>query len=75
MIEIGRETVADVRRWTKEAFYCWQRNCICDGCYNKKILETECRMRKTVIALVRVFGLPQTRNGEFVFSWGDENED
>lgn len=61
--------VAAVRRWTRAAFECYQRGCKCKGCYYDGFFRNsrkenglgknyKCRMKGTVIALVREFGIP-----------------
>lgn len=46
-------------RWTESAIDCYERGCVCNGCFMTKILETRCLMKSTVIALVRKFGKPK----------------
>lgn len=53
------KSIPDVRRWTKAAVYCYRRGCVCDGCYYKNVLETECSMKLSVLKLYRVLGEPQ----------------
>lgn len=55
-----------VRRWTETAKMCYLRGCICESadctpsiCEYKVILGKECRMKATVIELVRKFGIPK----------------
>lgn len=57
---LGR--VASVRRWTKAAIDCYQRGCVCEGCYYKEFFSDSpqrCLMKNTVLELVRVLGRPQ----------------
>ncbi len=57
---LGR--VASVRRWTKAAIDCYQRGCVCEGCYYKDFFSgspQRCLMKSTVLELVRVLGVPQ----------------
>lgn len=54
----------ELRRWTVLAVYCYKRHCVCKDCLYKGILETECYMKETVLALYRKFGKPiETRLG------------
>lgn len=46
------------KRWTTEAKMCYERRCRCNGCINKS-LETKCRMKYCVIALVKKLGVPK----------------
>ena len=46
--------------WTTQAIDCYKRNCICKGCI-LNTLESKCEMKKTVIELVRLIGLPPER--------------
>lgn len=48
-----------LRRWTQSARDCYFRGCICSGCPIYEILETKCRMKQTVLELVRKFGKPE----------------
>ena len=75
MIEIGLSKVPDVRRWTYEAYLCYERHGVCAGCINKSIMETPCQMKLTVIALVREFGVPKRdKNGNFIYEGGNDDE-
>lgn len=50
-----------VRRWTVSAIECFKRGCICNGCYYDDFFKTsyhKCKMKGSVIELVRVFGIP-----------------
>lgn len=58
--DLGR--VASVRRWTRAAIDCYQRGCICEGCYYSEFFKDspqKCQMKATVLELVRVLGVPQ----------------
>lgn len=48
----------ELRRWTKAAVYCYERGCLCRDCFYKNIMESECQMKDTVLALYRKFGKP-----------------
>lgn len=66
--DMGR-TVA-VRRWTPTAIDCFERGCICQGCFystffSKQEYATQsetnkkCQMKAAVLELVRVIGIPE----------------
>lgn len=46
-------------KWTESAIDCYERGCVCEGCFMKLVLETRCVMKATVIELVRRFGIPK----------------
>lgn len=48
------------QRWTPSAIMCWKRGCICKGCIYEKFFISikECRMKSSVIKLVKNFGPP-----------------
>ena len=48
-----------LRRWTKSAIDCYNRGCVCKGCEYQKILSCHCRMKLTVLELVRLLGKPE----------------
>ena len=45
------------RKWTLQAVECYKRNCRCEGCILNS-LESKCEMKKAVIELVKLFGIP-----------------
>jgi hypothetical protein len=46
------------RMWTIAAIYCYERGCRCNGCYYKENLTCRCRMKQTVLGLVKELGKP-----------------
>ena len=44
--------------WTASSIYCYNRGCRCTGCYLKEIITDGCRMKATVLELVRKLGRP-----------------
>jgi hypothetical protein len=46
------------KRWTKGSIDCYDRHCICDGCFYNEFFNGKCKMKKTVIEMVRVLGKP-----------------
>lgn len=50
------------RRWTQAAKDCYERGCVCEGCFfNDFFSGYKCRMKASVIELVRLFGAPPKR--------------
>lgn len=47
------------RSWTSGAIECYQRGCVCEGCLTGQIIEQHCRMKTTVIELVKRLGPPK----------------
>lgn len=50
-----------VRRWTPSAIECYQRGCVCSGCFYKEFFgdgANKCRMKTSVLELVRLLGAP-----------------
>lgn len=45
--------------WTKTAVYCYKRGGNCRGCPIKEDFEQECKMKYSVISLVREIGTPK----------------
>lgn len=60
------ETVS--KNWTQSAIDCYEIGCNCRNCNLNKIYflksEFKCRMKETVIELVRKFGKPEVNNFE-----------
>lgn len=57
--------VARVRRWTYTAVECYARGCVCTGCWYNDFFKPsnfKCRMKYTIIELVKCFGPPTTEN-------------
>lgn len=55
--ELGR--IGSIRRWTPSAIDCYERNCICTNCPMNEMLESQkCKMKASVLELMRVFGKP-----------------
>lgn len=46
------------RAWTESSIECFRRNCRCEGCLIKDIMETRCDMKRAVIELIRRYGIP-----------------
>lgn len=46
-------------KWTELSKECYQRNCKCKGCIYSEIIKSQpCRMKRTVLELVKLFGVP-----------------
>lgn len=67
MIDITQEPPNSLlRRWTQTAIDCYERNCICEGCIYKDLLETSnCQMKRSVFALLKKLGKPNDENTTF----------
>ena len=54
---------ATSKNWTPTAIECYQIGCFCSKCNLYKIYflnkQSKCRMKETVIELVRKFGIPK----------------
>lgn len=46
------------RRWTPSAIECYKRGCVCKGCLIQDLMEQKCRMKASVVALVKDLGAP-----------------
>lgn len=46
------------RRWSKAAKYCYERGAECCDCIYD-FIESDCKMRKTILELVKIFGKPK----------------
>lgn len=47
--------------WTPSAIECYQRGGICEKCPIFLIMETPCKMKETIIEIVRVRGKPPSK--------------
>lgn len=47
-----------VRRWTQSSIDCYNRGCVCNGCFYQKVMSTPCMMKTTVLELVKLYGKP-----------------
>ena len=45
-------------RWSVSAEECYMRGCICEGCKYVKLTSDSCRMKSSVLVLVRKYGIP-----------------
>ena len=60
MEEIMKQNkMPELVRWTDASIYCYERNCICEGCVYNEHLETKCIMKNTVLELFKKFGKPE----------------
>lgn len=62
-----------LRRWTPSAKDCYFRGCVCPGCPIFEIIGNQCRMKRTVLNLVRKLGKPERRNLSLVIE--EESEE
>lgn len=54
------------RYWTPSAIECYQRGCVCEGCLTGQIMEEHCRMKSSVIQLIKTLGPPQIFTTKFI---------
>ena len=54
------------RYWTPSAIECYQRGCVCEGCLIAQIMEQHCRMKSSVIQLIKTLGPPQIFTTKFI---------
>lgn len=47
-----------VTNWTPSAIECYERGCVCNGCPMNDLIGGWCRMKQSVLELVRKFGVP-----------------
>ena len=62
----------NMHTWTKSAVMCYERGGVCKGCYyenyfSKGSYDTQtCKMKKTIIFLVKKIGLPKNAKSKGV---------
>ena len=54
------------RYWTPGAIECYQRGCVCEGCLTAQIMEQHCRMKSSVIQLIKTLGPPKIFTPKFI---------
>lgn len=64
---------ASLRRWTPSAKDCYFRGCVCSDCPIFEIIGNQCRMKRTVLMLVRKLGKPERRSSSLVIK--EESEE
>jgi len=54
------------KRWTPSAIMCYERHCVCKGCYYEEFFKSsvKCQMKAAVIELVRKVGVPKKETEE-----------
>lgn len=66
MHDVCYESKTNIMRWTKSAMDCYQRGCVCEGCfineYFCKVSGWTCQMKAAVLASVAKFGIPAHLN-------------
>lgn len=50
--------------WTDTAIECYQNGCRCSECLLYEVMGDKCKMKQTVIELVRTIGIPTVKNVE-----------
>lgn len=53
---------SSVNYWTPSAIDCYERGCICNGCPMYELIGKKCRMKSSVLELVRKFRVPEGVN-------------
>ena len=53
---------ASAKKWTQSAVECYSIGCNCPKCYIYSLIGRRCRMKETVLELVRQFGKPKGEN-------------
>lgn len=55
----------NLKRWTPAAVQCYQRGCVCKGCfYDEFFTADKCKMKSSVMELVRKLGAPNIQRKE-----------
>ena len=62
------------RYWTPGAIECYQRGCVCEGCLTGQIMEQHCRMKSSVIQLLKTLGPPKIFTTKFIPGATEEEE-
>ena len=52
------------QRWTQGSIECYKRGCQCTDCPTFNILGDKCKMKESVLTLVRLYGRPK-KGGEY----------
>lgn len=65
-----------VYRWTQDAVECYKRGCNCNGCFFENYFtnsdyrypkyKQKCRMKYSVLELVRIIGIPEDISGKTI---------
>lgn len=50
------------KTWTEDARNCYERGCLCKGCYMFEILGYQCQMKLAVFKLVKEIGAPPSKD-------------
>lgn len=59
------------RHWSTGAIECYERNCVCKGCPTFDLIGKQCRMKQSVLSLVKNVGTPDTDPKQSIID--DEN--
>lgn len=58
-IKAKKPSPIKLKRWTPAAVQCYQRGCVCKGCFYEEFFTADkCRMKSSVMELVRQLGAP-----------------
>jgi len=61
----AKAQIHGIRRWTRLSYGCFIRRCRCGGCdLIPEYLIEQCRVKSSVIELVRMFGVPEEKDTE-----------
>ena len=63
------------RYWTPGAIECYQRGCVCEGCLTAQIMEQHCRMKSSVIQLIKTLGPPKIFTTKFIPGATEDEEE
>lgn len=63
------------RYWTPGAIECYQRGCVCESCLTGQIMEQHCRMKSSVIQLLKTLGPPQIFTTKFIPGATEDEEE
>lgn len=53
----------EIRRWTKTTIQCYERGCVCEGCFFEHFFSSvnqRCHVKEYVIESVRRLGKPES---------------
>lgn len=53
-----------VYHWTRTAIECYERGCVCHKCPVQNILSQKCKMKVSVLELVKKFGKPSNKTAQ-----------
>ena len=57
-VAVGLISKSNLRRWTPSAIRCYEIGCMCSKCDLPKEFKPRCRMKASVLELVKKLGVP-----------------